>query len=381
MAREGLQEGADMVRIASKTLLQDKLRFALSAGGVATSIMLVLLLFGMYRGVNRQITAYIDNTGGEVLIAQEGTRNFLGARSLLPPGTEEAASQVEGVRDVVPIVSQYAVVDVGDRKEFSLIVGYDPARGGGPWDLDTGSASLREGKAIADYAVSRTRGLALGDSVEILGSSYEIAGLSKGTSSWMTGTFFLPFEDAAEILATEGRPSFLLVTLQPGTSPDEAVQRIEAQVSGVTASTRSQIDANDRLLYARILNGPMGFMVLVAFLIGTAVVGLTIYTATQERAREYGTLKAIGIRNRRLYGLVLRQALIATVVGSVLGVLLALAGALAIPALNPRFVIAIEPAALLVMAAVSLLMGSAASLVPARAVARIEPAIAFRRAA
>lgn len=370
-----------MVRIASKSLLQDKLRFSLSAGGVAASVMLVLLLFGMYLGVNRQITAYIDNTGTDVLVAQEGTRNFLGARSLLPAGAEESASQAAGVLDVVPIVSQYAVVDVGERKEFSLIVGYKPSRGGGPWALEEGNGSLQEGQAIVDYAVSRARGLEVGDSVEILGSSFEVVGLSKGTSSWMTGTFFLTFEDASRVLATEGRPSFLLATLEPGASAEDVAARLELQVAGVTASTRKQVDESDRQLYARILNGPMGFMVLVAFLIGTAVVGLTIYTATQERAKEYGTLKAIGIRNLRLYGLVLRQALIATLVGSVIGVLLALAAAVAIPALNPRFAIAIEPGALLVMAAISTLMGSVASLVPARAVALIEPAIAFRRAA
>ena len=35
-------------------------------------------------------------------------------------------------------------------------------------------------------------------------------------------------------------------------------------------------------------------MIAIAFLVGTMVVGLVIYTATIERQREYGVLKAMG---------------------------------------------------------------------------------------
>lgn len=370
-----------MSGLAIKSLLQDRLRFSLSAGGVAMSIMLVLLLAGMYIGVNRQITAYMDNTGTDVLVAQEGTRDFLGARSLLPARAEDLALRTAGVARVVPVVSQYAIVDLRGRKEFSLLVGFDADKGGGPWKIAEGRGIPDVGEAIADGAVARARGLELNDSVEILGKRFKVVGFSSGTSSWMTGSFFITFEDAADLVSTGGRPSFLLVRAEPGQDPATLAKRLQLGMRDVTVSTREEVDANDRLLYARILNGPLGFMVLVAFLIGTAVVGLTIFTATSERAKEYGTLKAIGIRNRRLYAIVFQQALISTVVGAVGGVLLALATAWGITLLNPRFMVVIEPAALAVMAAVAFVMGSVAGLIPARAVAVIDPAIAFRRGA
>lgn len=368
-----------MTGLATKSLLQDRLRFALGAGGVAMSIMLVLLLAGMYIGVNRQITAYMDNTGTDVLVAQEGTHDFLGARSLLPAGAENLALRTAGVARVVPVISQYAIVDLAGRKEFSLLVGFDAGKGGGPWDIAAGVGIPQEGQVIADYAVARSRGLRLNDSVEILGKRFKVVGLSSGTSSWMTGSFFVTFEDASDLVSTGGRPSFLLVRAKPGQDPATLARRLQFALRGVTVSTRKEIDANDRMLYARILNGPMGFMVLVAFLIGTALVGLTIFTVTSERSKEYGTLKAIGIRNGRLYAIVFQQALISTVVGAIGGVLLAIVAAWAIPLLNPRFMVVIEPVALAVMAAVALVMGSVAGLIPARAVAVIDPAIAFRR--
>ena len=370
-----------MIGLATKSLLQDRMRFAISAGGVALSIMLVLLLIGMYVGVNRQITAYMDNTDTDLLVAQEGTRNFLGARSLLPARAEELAARTSGVAGVVPVVSQYAIVDLENRKEFSLLVGFDADKGGGPWDISAGSGVPEEGQVVADNAVARARGLRLNDSVRILGKRFKIVGLSSGTSSWMTGSFFMTFDDASKLVSTGGRPSFLLIRAKPGESATTVATRLRLRMRDVTVSTREEVDANDRLLYARILSAPMGFMVLVAFLIGTAVVGLTIFTATSERAKEYGTLKAVGIRNSSLYAIVFEQALISTATGAVGGVLLALAAAWVIPMLNPRFMVVIDPTALVAMAAIAFLMGSIAGLIPARAVAVIDPAIAFRRGA
>ena len=74
---------------------------------------------------------------------------------------------------------------------------------------------------------------------------------------------------------------------------------------------------------ARVYDAPIGLMVAIAFVVGVLVVGLVIYTATIERRREYGALKAIGARNRTLYGVVTTQAVIAAVAGAVAGIGLA----------------------------------------------------------
>ena len=47
--------------IARRNLTQEKTRLALSIGGVALAIMLVLILDGLLVGIFRQITAYLDH--------------------------------------------------------------------------------------------------------------------------------------------------------------------------------------------------------------------------------------------------------------------------------------------------------------------------------
>ena len=107
--------------------------------------------------------------------------------------------------------------------------------------------------------------------------------------------------------------------------------------------------------------------------------GLIIYTATVERHREYGVIKAIGGRNRFLYRIVLTQALFASLAGSSLGILIANGAAQWIMAVRPQFLIVFDPfdsgQALLAGLAMALL----AAIFPTRVVTRLAPAEVFRK--
>lgn len=369
-----------MVSIARKSLFADKLRFAIAVGGVALSVMLILVLNGFYVGMNRQITAYLDNSGADLIVAQKGIRNFLGTRSLVPAWREQLIRRMPDVTSVVPVTSSYAVLELSRRKEFALLVGFDPAKGGGPWKMREGRPSPDDGEVIVDGAMSSQYGLELGDTIDILGEDLRVAGISTGASSWMTGTFFITFDDAARLLATGRDPAFFLVRVA---DPDrvEAVRRAISRATGLAVTRRDSVSANDVSLYARVFNTPMRFMVAVAFAIGVMLVALTIYTATVERAREYGVLKAVGIRNGPLYAVVFQQAFIASVAGFAVGVALSLGARSLIERLAPQFLISIEGPQVAALFLVALAMSVLASWVPVHTVATIDPAIAFRRGA
>jgi putative ABC transport system permease protein len=120
-------------------------------------------------------------------------------------------------------------------------------------------------------------------------------------------------------------------------------------------------------------------MIAIAFLVGTLVVGMVIYSATVERQREYGVLKAIGAHNRILYRTVVAQALVVAGIGALVGVGLAAAMAQLIMALRPQFLIVLEPSAVAWSLVAGLVMALAAALVPVRAIAGLAPAEIFRR--
>ena len=123
------------MRLAWRNLIQERTRLALSVAGVALAILLILLLQGFLRGMFRQIAGYLENSPGSLVVAQDGVVNLLGATSLLPPDAEAEARQVKGIETVVPILSQFVILDLHDKKQPAYLIGYEPAIGGGPWQM------------------------------------------------------------------------------------------------------------------------------------------------------------------------------------------------------------------------------------------------------
>jgi len=364
------------VILGRRNLLADPVRFLLSVLGVAVSISLILLLAGYRSGVYRQATAYLDNTPGSVVVAELGIRNFLGTSSALPAGAEDAVRQTAGVASVIVVVSQFVVFDHDVRKDGFFLIGYDPAFGGGPWDLIEGGEPTADDEIVIDRVAAEQHGIAIGDRVALLDRTVTVVGLSGGTTFWAGSLAFARIGTLQSLLRNPGLESFLLVSPTAGTSATALRDRLAIQ--GTEVLLKSDVIANDQKLMARVYDAPIGLMVGIAFIVGVLVVGLIIYTATTERRREYGALKAIGAGNAVLYRVVAVQALMAALIGSALGAALALGAAAGLMAWRPQFNVDIEPLAIAVVLAGSIFMALLAALVPAKAVARLEPGEVFR---
>ncbi len=363
------------MNLAGRNLLQDKTRLLLSVAGVALAIMLILILTGFVSGMNLQVSTYLDHAPGSVVLVQAGTR---GASSVLPAETADTAGSIAGVSSAVPIVTQYAVLDLGQTKQYVSVVGYDPARGGGPWALREGRLPAAGNEVVLDAVLADRRGVRLNDNFGLMGQTFKVVGLSTGTTTWMTSYLFIRLDAAQRLFGSPAAISVVLVTPSAGMSPEQLRSRL-GTIPGTDAMLKSELISATRRTYLSVFRAPLSLMAGIASLVGTLVVGLVIYTATLERRREYGVLKAVGARNRVLYRMVATQALAAALTGSALGVGAALGAAALIMALRPQFLITIEPTSALLALAIGVGMALAGALFPARMLARLAPAEVFRR--
>ena len=363
------------MRLAWRNLFQDRTRLGLSVTGVALAVMLILILTGFVSGMNLQVSTYLDHAPGSVVLVQAGTR---GASSVLPAETADAARGVAGVASVVPVISQYAVLDLGQTKQFVSVVGYDPALGGGPWALREGRLPAADNEVVLDAVLADRRGVRLDDGFGLMGQTFKVVGLSRGTTTWMTSYLFMRMGTAQRLFGAPGAVSLVLVTPASDVSPETLRSRL-ARMPGADAMLKSDLIATTRSTYLSVFGAPLEIMAAIASLVGTLVVGMVIYTATLERQREYGVLKAIGARNRVLYRVVGIQALVAALAGSMLGLGLALAAAQLVMVLRPQFLIAVEPASAGLALAAGIGMALLAALLPARMLAHLAPAEVFRK--
>lgn len=365
------------MRLAARDLLRNPTRLLLSLAGVALALLLILLLDGLVRGMQRQITVYLANTPGSVVVTQVGADNLATVNSLLPPGIEEDVQRVPGVGRVIPVLSQSAFFELHGRKIFAYLVGYDPAKGGGPWRLAQGREPRQRLEVVVDQTLARLHGVEVGQAIEVGGYRFRVVGLSAGTNSWMTTLVFVQKSELERYLLVPGLTSFLLVEPADGVSPSALRERLGG-LAGVAAWLKPELMAGDLRIYEGFFQ-PLRLMRGIAFAAGVLAVGMVVYTATLERRREYGVLKAIGASNPWLYGLVTAQALVTALPGALLAVGAAYLVAGLVMWLRPQFLLVLEPSAVLVALSSGLGMALLAAIAPAWVVARLAPAEVFRR--
>jgi putative ABC transport system permease protein len=196
------------------------------------------------------------------------------------------------------------------------------------------------------------------------------------------GTFPLlvtRFSQATGFIPPERRMlPFVLVKHKEGFSAGEVARRI-GEATGLLAQTREQFIRQTMLRYLTKTSSPMNFLttVLLGFVVGAAIAGQTFYLFTVENLKQFGALKAMGLSNERIIGMILLQAGIVGGIGYGLGLGLAtLYGELA--KLRPMMAYYMPWQVLVGTGAAVMLIALLASLLSIRRVVVLEPAIVFR---
>ena len=365
------------VPVARRQLLSEPAKLVVAVVAVAAAVALVLLLTGLRRGMGEQVTTYLDRQP-PVVVAQAGTRGFLSQTSILDAPTVSRVAAVPGVADAAPITQGYAMLGLHGERVLTLLVGYDLGRRGGPWALAAGREPRARGELVLDRVLADEHGLAVGSTLRFRGARLAIVGLSKGTSGFMTPLAFTTRATANALNEQPPTANFVLVTPAPGVAAGTLVDRLR-RLPGVAAAPRDELAARDRSLFVGAFSGPLLAMIVIAAAVAVLVIALTVYTSTRDRAREYATLKAIGLRRRALLRLVAAQAGALAVIGTGLGLVLALAAARGVAELAPKYLIALAASDTLLMAIAAVVFALLAGLAPARYLANLDPASAYRR--
>jgi putative ABC transport system permease protein len=368
-----------MSKLAIKNLLQERLRLFVSVGGVAAAIVLVLVLEGVFAGSSEQLVAYIERSDADVWVMQEGVSNMHMATSVLPRTLQAPLASLPEVADAVPILYASNLIEVGGKQSFSYIVGIPPgAERGGPWAMRVGVAIPGPGEVVLPEVMVRAEGLTIGDQVTILDRPFTVVGLSEGTFSLANSVTFVAYEDMEDILAMPGTASYFLVRGAEGIAPQDLSAAVQSALPGVHAMLREELADNDRVMVNQMGVDVIRVMSFIGFAVGVLVVGLTVYTATVRRIREYGVVKALGANNGQLLRLVLIQTVAIALLS--FGAAVALAYLL-IPVLGylaPEVPLLYPAGSLATWGAAIMLVALLAALLPAYRIAQVEPAVVFK---
>ena len=164
--------------------------------------------------------------------------------------------------------------------------------------------------------------LELNRTLELNDHLVRIVGIAEASAPF--ATFPVMFSRYSQAIKFVGRErdqlSFVLAKPQPGISVQELCDRIE-KYTDLRAVSGRDFAWQTVFYYVRNTGIPVNFgiTIAIALIVGAVVAGQTFYIFTIENLKQFGALKAIGVTNTSIVGMILLQALTVAAIGYSLG--------------------------------------------------------------
>ena len=407
-------KGLDMLlwttlKIALASLTANKLRSLLTMLGVIIGVGAVIAMLSLGTGFGQVISGYIGKLGTNVLFIRPGQRG-MGVVTMvqtLTPQDGEAILAISGVRAVSPWSMGSGEIKAGNRNTNSAII-----TGASPAFLLTQGYELARGRMFNDSEVRRQARLAVigpktaedlfgprppvGQTIKIRGISFDVIGLlaAKGDLGRFNADdqVILPYTTAmhqipprrdyvqAIVVDAFGQKDLDRISkeattllrhrhrLQPGDEDDFDVQNMAQLLATFQAVSLG-------------LTLFLGTIAAISLVVGGIGIMNIMLATVAERTREIGIRKALGAKDRDILGQFLIEALVITLGGGLVGLMLGwalTAGGSAVVRTWLDMSASLQWWVVALSVAISTIVGLASGLYPAIRASRLDPVEALR---
>lgn len=389
-----------MLALAWKNLSRRPLRTALTLLGLAVPVCLLCCLLSFTDTYQRSLRRELDGMGTQLMLVPLGcpydaAARVLKGRSLeftLPESALKAARQDAAVAVAAPLYA--ASLPRPELGRTDLWVGIDESTRTlkSWWKLAPGSTWFVGPQSVllgAEAAATEMR--RPGDRFHSpeTGRTFTVCGVLERSGTSDDSQFFVPLETGQAMFRQPDRLTAIAIRLKDPALLREASDRLQ-RIPGAQVVTLTE-------MMGTFLNlmGAARTLLTAIVLITVAISGLSIFntmmSATLERTREMGVLRAVGVSRFGVFRLMALEALVLSLCGGLLGLALALVAGRGVeqvvrpllpfaiapnPGLGAAFApLAAAPQCALLMTAVGLAAGS----YPAWRASLLGPAVALGR--
>jgi len=320
-----------VIWIAIRMLTGDKTKFYGLLFGIAFSTLLITQQMTIFFNlVERGASGVYNNASGDVFVMDKVSRTT-DITYPLPPTALDAVRSVPGVEWAVPQLRASAAVRTrqGDLEQVAIIGVDDATLIGLPKNLFAGQRSdlgIPDTVFIDDVGAARMFAELdpVGERLELNDQRAIIRGIADTMPSFSsTATLYTTYSQALSYVpGTRNRLSLVVAGNTDNVTPEELAARIEQQTD-LKALTREEFarDGIDFIMENTGIPFNFGITVLLGFIVGVAIVGLTFSLFIRDNIKQFGALKAIGVTNGVLARMVAAQAGLVGFIGYALGIL------------------------------------------------------------
>ncbi|TAJ76612.1 MAG: FtsX-like permease family protein [Gallionellaceae bacterium] len=389
----------------------NRLRTLLTMLGMVIGVGAVVLMMSIGQGAQYAIQQSISAMGSNLFVLLSGSSTSGGVRSggggnlTLTVADAEAIAELPGVQAVAPIHPGNAQIVYGSNNWNTSVIGITPAylevrswpvvSGAGFTDSDVRSATRVA--LIGKTAAQNLFGDAdpVGKTLRIRQSPFVILGVLGSKGQGMDGrdqddTILIPLTTAQRKVFGSPFPGTVRMAMVQ-TATQEVMPQVEAALTELLRQRHRIREGMDNDFFlrnltavadsaaesTRVMSLLLGAIASISLLVGGIGIMNIMLVSVTERTREIGIRLAIGAREQDIMLQFLLEAIIISVAGCCIGVLVGIGGALLVNALSDTAVI-ISWMSVLIAFGVAAATGVFFGFYPAKKAAQLDPIEALR---
>ncbi len=350
-----MRKWLDPITTAWNGIVTHKLRSFLTILGIVIGVGAVITLMSVGRGAEEQILSNIQNLGSNLITVRPGAFTFGGVRggmsqTLTIEDSQAISEQVSNISAVAPSYTSSLQLVYGGSNTNSQVTGTTPEyiavnnleMAGGTFfsydDYQRGNKVVVLGSNIADTLFSDTdpigQQIRMGTIIVRVIGVLESKGFMFGSSDDIV---FIPLTAMQQTVAQPRTPqggrivSAVSLTVSDETQTQNVIDSITSLLRtrhhlAITADDDFNIMSTEEI--ASTLSEAMGTMTLllgaiaaISLLVGGIGVMNIMLVSVLERTREIGIRKALGARERDIWGQFLIEAAFLSFAGGIIGVI------------------------------------------------------------
>jgi putative ABC transport system permease protein len=399
----------ESLKMASTTLVANKLRSSLTMLGIVIGNASVIAMVGVGQGAQKLAAEQFESLGPNVLFVVPGSQeerrtSFDLPKTLVWEDAKAIATQVPTVVEVAPQINANQLITyrnrnanksvIGTTPEFLTVRSFDVARGRfiNNIDLQRNNRVVVLGPEIAERLFGQDN--PVGKRIRIKNSGFEVIGVMAAKGSFLgtnqDETVYIPLTTMANQIVGRTSPygtevSFISVSALNENSVRAAKFQIENLLRlrhKITDNDDFGVQTQKDILnivgtITRALTFLLAAIAGISLLVGGIGVMNIMLVSVTERTQEIGLRKAVGATKQDILVQFLIEATILSATGGIVGTVIGISTILAVGAFSPLSPV-VSPVAIIIAVSVSGGIGLFFGVFPAQRAAKLDPIVALR---